>query len=84
LGLPRGLLFAGAILDRTAEAGQRAGPGLWSVSLHILQLQRQESNFVYDNYKLIVELFYDAHWFWDASKNAHETTSNLVTLSKSN
>lgn len=52
--------------------------------LHLgtLQVTRKESNFVYGDYKLIVELSHDARWFWDAKEDAHGTTSNNVAMSK--
>lgn len=47
-----------------------------------MQVTRNESNFVYGDYRLIVELSNDAHWFWDASRDAHGTTSNNVAMCK--
>ena len=37
---------------------------------------------MYGDYKLLVELSQDAHWFWDAMNNAHGTTSNNVAMSR--
>jgi hypothetical protein len=42
------------------------------------QIKENESNFVYAPYKLIVELEYDAHWIWDAPKDLHGTTMNML------
>ena len=38
---------------------------------------------MYGDYKLLVELSHDAHWFWNPSEDAHGTTSNNVAMSKS-
>jgi hypothetical protein len=54
----------------------------FSPNLHVLQIHRKESNFVYSDYKLIVELSYDCHWFWNAAEDAHGTTTNQLTMSK--
>lgn len=35
---------------------------------------------MYGDYKLIVELSEDAHWFWRATEDAHGTTSNEVAM----
>jgi hypothetical protein len=76
-------LMAGYSADQTRYCVfQHVLPCDFPPGLHILQIQREESNFVYGDYKLIVELSHDAHWFWDATKDAHGTTSNKLAMSK--
>jgi hypothetical protein len=45
-----------------------------------LQVTRKESNFVYGDFKLIVELSHDCHWFWNAFEDAHGSTSNWLAM----
>ena len=35
---------------------------------------------MYGDFKLIVELSYDAHWFWNAFEDAHGSTSNKLAM----
>ena len=44
------------------------------------QIDRTEANFVYGDYKLVVELIEDSHWFWRAYHDAHGTTSSYTVL----
>ena len=46
----------------------------------VFQVNRKESNFVYTDYRLIVELSHDAQWFWMAARDAHGTTTNRVAM----
>ena len=50
------------------------------MALH--QVERHKSNFVYGDYKLIVELSDDAHWFWRATEDVHGTTSNRLAMDR--
>jgi hypothetical protein len=47
-----------------------------------LEVKRNESNFVYYDYKLILELAQDMHWFWRAWIDAHGTTTNNLVMCK--
>jgi hypothetical protein len=49
-------------------------------NIHIQQVKRRESNFVWGNYKLILELNEGTHWFWRANIDAHGTTTNKIPM----
>ena len=44
------------------------------------QVKRFESNFVFGNHKVIVELNTGSHWFWRAAVDAHGTTTNMLAM----
>ena len=46
----------------------------------VLQVKRNESNFVWASHGLVVELAENAYWFWNAPKDAHGTTMNSIAL----
>ena len=46
----------------------------------VLQVTWGKFNFVYGDYKLVVELSEDARWFWNASNDAHGTISNGLIM----
>ncbi|KAF9487091.1 hypothetical protein BDN71DRAFT_1437104 [Pleurotus eryngii] len=48
------------------------------------KVPRSESNFVWEDHKLIVELAEGAHWIWRASRDRHGSTANSVALSNPN
>jgi len=43
-------------------------------------VKRNESNFVWQSHKLLVELQEGAYWFWDAPVHYHGTTMNHLAL----
>ncbi|KAF7436284.1 hypothetical protein PC9H_003113 [Pleurotus ostreatus] len=48
------------------------------------KVPRSESNFVWGDHKLIVELAEGARWIWRASRDRHGSTANSVALSNPN
>lgn len=54
----------------------------YNVNCFYLQVKRDESNFVYASWKLIVELEDQAHWIWDARSDLHGTTLNRLCASQ--
>ena len=44
------------------------------------QVGRRESNFVWGNHKLILQLNKGSHWFWRADIDAHGTTTNKLVM----
>lgn len=51
-----------------------------SSNANICKVHRRESNFVWGNHKLILELNEGTHWFWRANLDAHGTTANKVAM----
>ncbi|KAM6504362.1 hypothetical protein JOM56_001305 [Amanita muscaria] len=45
-----------------------------------MKVQRRESNFVWGNYCLILELNQGSHWFWRSNADAHCTTTNRIVM----
>lgn len=45
-----------------------------------MQILRHESNFMWAEFKLVLELAQDSFWFWDACKHAHGTTMNHIAM----
>ncbi|KAF8219891.1 hypothetical protein L208DRAFT_1382841 [Tricholoma matsutake] len=45
-----------------------------------IKVTRQESNFVWGNYKLILELNQGSHWFWRSDTDAHGTMTNRIVM----
>jgi hypothetical protein len=44
------------------------------------EVGRRESNFVWGNHKLILQLNKGSHWFWRADIDAHGTTTNKLVM----
>ena len=47
-----------------------------------MQVQDDESNFFYSEYKVILELDHNAHWMWDARKHYHGTTLSRLAAER--
>jgi hypothetical protein len=43
-------------------------------------VHRDESNFVFGNHKVILQLNQGSHWFWRANIDMHGTTTNKVAM----
>lgn len=46
----------------------------------LLKVPCTESNFVWTDYKLIVELTEVSHWYWNVPHDLHDATMNVVNL----
>jgi len=44
------------------------------------EVHRRESNFVWGNHQVILELNENSHWFWRANIDAHGTTTNKAVM----
>ena len=46
-------------------------------------MHRRESNFIWGNHQVILQLNEGTHWFWRAHIDSHGTTANQVAMKHS-